>query len=192
MSTWNPSDKNASISLSSGDKTATQTSSSFNAVRSVDSHSSGKYYFEVVVSTLDMFVGIMSSTGSLNSYIGSDNQGIGVWTFNDTYYNNGGTAGTANASIGSATVIGVLVDRDAGNLQFTYDGALGVGPPTFTLPSGAIFAAAGGSNASGGVANGRFTAGELLYLPSGYTAWSTGGGGGGSTVPIKLQLMTGV
>lgn len=51
--TWNPSDKDAAISLSNGNLTATGVSTAFSGVRAVASASSGKKYWEIHVDTLN-------------------------------------------------------------------------------------------------------------------------------------------
>src|SRR6516164_6589714 len=46
VSTWNPSDAGANISLSGGNLIVSATSSTASSVRNTNSHSTGKYYFE--------------------------------------------------------------------------------------------------------------------------------------------------
>lgn len=84
--TWNPSDKTANVTLSSGDlqASALPNTNGQQAVRATISHNSGKYYFEtnlsVIGSNTNSTVGIADSTSSLD-YPGSNtagNNGIGV------------------------------------------------------------------------------------------------------------------
>lgn len=176
MTTWNPADKAASITLSGGDLVATQGGSTFNAVRGTTSKPTsggGKWYFEVVVTTLDAFVGVATSSANLSSYVGSDAHGWGVWSSNDTAYNSGSTQGATPLPIAAGTNVGVLLDLDAGTLQFRYDGALGTSPPTYTLGlTGNVFPAAGFGNSSSGAVTGKFTAADCTYSPpAGFTVW---------------------
>ncbi len=60
--TWNPSDKGAGQTLTNGNLTLTGTT--VEAVRSINPHTTGKYYFEV---TLDAVTGDSQSTGVANS-----------------------------------------------------------------------------------------------------------------------------
>lgn len=79
--TWNPGAKGGNITLSNGNLTITSTTTSFGAVRGIASHSTGFYYYEVVVSASTniglIIFGIGNASTNLNSFAGSDNNSIG-------------------------------------------------------------------------------------------------------------------
>src|ERR1039458_9310106 len=64
--TWNPSDKGSNITLSNGNRTATG-ATAWNSVRGTTSSSTGKLYFETVVTATDTawIVGLGTSAMSL-------------------------------------------------------------------------------------------------------------------------------
>ncbi len=64
--TWNPADKTAGMILSNGNKTVTSTNGGLGGVRTVGTHTTGKWYFELFVNTM---------TGNI-----FDSDGIGICT----------------------------------------------------------------------------------------------------------------
>jgi hypothetical protein len=73
--TWNPSDKNAALTLSNGNLTVTDgTGSAHHNMRAIASRSSGKYYFEIFANTQNFasftFMGCGNSTESLSTQPG--------------------------------------------------------------------------------------------------------------------------
>lgn len=120
--TWNSGDKNASITLSNGDLTATGTGTS-QLVRSATGKSSGQWYFEVTVGTAVTFgtVGVALSTTSTGTWVGGDatpgSYGLGP----AHSYRNGGSDSTANA-VNDGDVVGVAVDLDAGLIWWSVNG----------------------------------------------------------------------
>ena len=75
--TWNPSDKDASVTLSGGNLVASSTSASWAAVRSTISKSSGKWYWEYTVTAIGNghTQGIGNSSATLANYVGQDANG---------------------------------------------------------------------------------------------------------------------
>lgn len=80
---WNPSDKNANITLSNSNQTASQhsVSNSVSSVRSNTSYRDGLIYLEATVDALDVnndwLIGLGDSSASLSNYVGSDIHGVG-------------------------------------------------------------------------------------------------------------------
>ena len=112
--TWNPSDKDAAITLSNGNLTAAQggASSAWRSVRATDSHTPGKYFFEVkldVQSTNGAMAGLATSGASLTNFPGSGATGVG-WQFalgsGGSWYNGSQTFGVTDVlSVGQTGII---------------------------------------------------------------------------------------
>jgi hypothetical protein len=98
--TWNPSDKAASIALSNGNLTASaSTNNSDEMVRSVTSYSSGKYFFQTTGSSCCGAglhqIGFANSTQVLTgNFLGSSTNGFGFTSNNGVVYCNGGISAT--------------------------------------------------------------------------------------------------
>lgn len=91
MTTWNPSDASANITLSGGNLTATTTSATQGAVRATTSVGSGKIYYEATFGHAPITAGRNStgfgwanSTAALGSFIGTDKNGVGAAPINST------------------------------------------------------------------------------------------------------------
>jgi hypothetical protein len=115
--TWDPSNKGASITLSGGNLTATQTANNGTnfSVRSIVSHSTGKYYFEQawVYSSGSSVVagwGTSSATVASSGYqIGvSDNNSIGTALNGSVYYR--GAILTSIQGMTSGNTMGFAID----------------------------------------------------------------------------------
>ena len=114
MTTWNSSDKSATITLSGGNLIATSSTAVSQGVRSTTSKSSGKVYWEVTLTTLtnDIVVGIATGTEALNvaGGLGADANGLGFYAvsptqatyINSVQLNNGSTASSAGAVVSFA------------------------------------------------------------------------------------------
>jgi hypothetical protein len=114
--TWNPSDKDAAIVLTSTNHVATQSgaASAWRSVRATAGFiSTGKWYWEIAVNLRDTsdgwIAGIASSLASLTSFCGSDTRGLGYQTQASAYYNGGGTANQWRGA-GNGAVVGFAVD----------------------------------------------------------------------------------
>ena len=128
--TWrfNPADKNASIVLTNGDRTITQSSGGATGVRGTTSKSSGKWYTEIRydgVFGAGAF-GFGTSGHSLNGDVGSGT-GFG-YSAGGTVSVNGSTLATL-AQYASGTVIGVAVDFAALKVWFSANGVWLSGNP---------------------------------------------------------------
>ena len=160
--TWNPSDKDSTVTLSGGDLTATF---SFGSVRSVASVPSGKYYWEVTFPSgvTTEHIGVATAASAMSMWLGGDAYGWGA-SVSDGVVTNGGI-GVATLSTPPTTTLSVLLDADAKTLKYWVDGAdAGV---TITLTGAAFFAAAGYF----GEATANFGATAFTYTPpAGYEA----------------------
>jgi hypothetical protein len=119
--TWNPSDKNAGITLSNGDLTASFSANN-QAVRATLGKSAGKWYWECYVQA-GIFVGIGTDAASLSAHVGATATG---WSY---YGSGGGTTKYTNgilsvygAAFTTGDTIGVALDMDAGTIVFYKNG----------------------------------------------------------------------
>ncbi len=109
-SAWNPADKDADITLSSGDTVASITAA-LGSVRGFGKDlSSGVWQFEVTIGGDDerQLVGLANALADLSDYPGSDSEAWTYYGFNGIIYNNG-SSGNTNATFGPGDVIGVVV-----------------------------------------------------------------------------------
>jgi hypothetical protein len=125
MTTWNPSDLTANITLSSGNLTATCTAAADNGVRATPSKTSGKYYVEFITGPTfaggDTGVGIATSTANLGT-IGLTASG-GLCTFvSGSVYFNGTNQGISMGPIGGGTNVGLAVDLVNSTAWFRVNG----------------------------------------------------------------------
>lgn len=165
--TWNPSDKAASATLSNGDLTVTTANSGRGFTRSIFSASAGKWYWEIsLVSSSGSHVflpGIALSTASLTLAPGYDANGWGyIGETGKKLTNN--SQSVYGATLAAGDLVSVLLDMDAGSVEFWKNGvSQGV---AFTGLSGAMFAAIGDtSNSNGGVSTANFGASPFTYTP---------------------------
>ena len=116
-STWNPADKNASVTLSNSNYTAASSASS-QLARSVTSHATGKWYAEFNIDAVGTAsLGIATSGMSLSSgYVGSTALGWGDYA-GGQYLNTGSNNGAGTPpGYTSNDIIMVAFDADAGKL----------------------------------------------------------------------------
>lgn len=188
---FNPADKNAGISLSDGNTTATSVVGGWKMVRGTEAKTTGKWYaeFKVVTGVTeiggsgagDVFVGTDDGTSSLNTYPGSSSGGRGYYCRGNYYGTSSGGSGGPNW--GTDRVIGIAYDADAGKIWFSRDGiwngnpVTGDGPYMSSVPTGQKLAF--GPNTVGAVVKLRTSSADLQYpIPDGYNVW-----GGGITEP---------
>lgn len=165
--TWNPSDKDASFTLSGDNLIATKgTASTWRSLRANQGKSSGKWYWEITTSSTVGYClpGVANSTMSLASYTGVDANGWGYFGNSGNKFNNGGTA--YGATWNNTHTIGIALDMDAGTLTF-YKNNVSQGQ-AFTGITGTVYPCSSlYDNASTCTAN--FGATMLTYTPpSGY------------------------
>jgi hypothetical protein len=179
--TWNPSYIPASISLSGGNLTWTQAISTTFTVPATGGFSTGKLYFEVLLSsvTSDCLVGITNqSTGSATVGLGLDAHGFAYDAATGKVYNNNTAFATGSyVTYTSGDRVMVAVDLVNNLLYVGKNGtwSLGGNPSAGTggisIPANTYFPAFGAaSSRSNGTAN--FGATAFTYsLPTGYSAW---------------------
>ena len=167
--TWNPSDKNASITLSSGDLTATNGSSSATdskAVRGTIGNATGKWYWEVTIGTVggNIQLGVAKAAESLSDFVGSGAGGYGYNNFG-TLWNSGSGLVTVSPFV-AGNVIGVALDMDSGEVSFYRNGVLQY---KFTALSGTFYPAV--SMVNGGAVTANFGGSAFAHaIPSGFAA----------------------
>jgi hypothetical protein len=184
--TWNTTDNPSGITRSNGNLTATAVSSGSGSgdgvgLKATTSKSSGKWYFEVLLGTINSFaeVGIAKSTIDIMSLIGLDADGWGYILSGGGIINDGNYVKTDAGSIaGAADVIGVACNFDDHLLYFSKNGTYrfsaspGAQIGGVTIASGAWFPAAF-FDTGGDSMTLRCAAADLSYSPpSGYTAWN--------------------
>jgi len=152
--TWNPADKHSTVTLSGSDLIATSTGGS---VRSTIGKSSGKWYWEVTMSTVAM-PGIANSSASLSSYFGSGGTDSYGWYSGDgnLYFNSAPYIFITTFTTGQ--VLGFALDMDAGTLAFYKANTLYY---TLTGLTGTQYAGTGYSGAT----TANFGASALTYTP---------------------------
>jgi hypothetical protein len=190
--TWNPSDKTTTATLSNGDLTVAFSGTGAGGVRSVYAASSGKWYWEVkFVSGTTPGIGIANATATLST----------VWTtptnaavaYNASIYINNVSQGIAFSLVAGTTVC-IALDVGAKLIWFrsgaagnwnnsgTANPGTGTGGLNITVLGSSLYAL----GATGSTGTARFDAdfGATAFLgtpPSGFTA------GFGPATPPPLQ-----
>lgn len=167
--TWNPSDKNANLTLSNGDLTVTGTTVGWCSARATIGKSTGKWYWEVHFDSglTYLMLGVLTSsmTTANGNYVGIDTTGFG--------YLNGGTGQKYTNATGSAyaattyaagDTIGVALDMDGGTIaMLKNNAALGT---MFSGLSGTFFPGVSHEGSGGNqVTTANFGATALTYSP---------------------------
>jgi hypothetical protein len=199
-STFNPSDKAATVTLSNGNLTATQntTASTFEAGRSTTSRGSGLAYFELTITSRSSSSGHNQGTvfGFANSsatltggYPGANNNSVGAQTGDNPggiLYNTAAYGTYIGTQVSAGDVVGIAVDMNKGlfwiknvttasnwNNSASADPAAGVGGFGVPTVSDAFFMWAGANlGVVADVSTVNFGAAAFAgTLPSGYVAW---------------------
>ncbi len=99
--TWDSSNKDASITLSNGNLTAAGTVATWRSVRGTTSHTTGKWYFElnIEVAGNQHMCGVENASGVLNSFLGSTVNGAG-YNGDGNFYTNAGSVTGLPAVLG--------------------------------------------------------------------------------------------
>lgn len=126
--TLNPSDKSANITLSSGNLTATQTTTGMVRANAAIT-CAGRFYFEVTVNSAIVIsspaIGLVNATTATTAYPGSDNNGVG-YKPNGQIFSNGAnfnsTDGVSMATYGAGDVVCVAVDGPRKAIWFRVNG----------------------------------------------------------------------
>jgi hypothetical protein len=162
--TWNPLDKNASITLSDGNlKLAVGNVNS--SVRSTFAASSGKWYWEITITSSSGYgtVGVTNSLHSLSSSPGNSTVGVGYRCSDGGKVINGTYTASYGASYTTGDVIGVALNMEDGEVTF-YKNNVSQGVAATGL-SGTLFAAAGNENNNSLTWTANFGQSALTYTP---------------------------
>lgn len=171
--TWNPSDKSTLVTLSGGNLIADMTSAASNYfVRSTIGKSTGKWYWEITISSNPvnyafMPAGISQASETVNNWMGFS---AGVsFTFDGGQFYKDGVPLTNPGAWVITDVIGVALDLTSGseNVKFYRNNTLMI---TVTIAAGTYYAGTGTFSTIGAtVAN--FGATAFVYSPpAGYNA----------------------
>lgn len=122
--TWNPSDKGTDVTLDSSNLTATSSVAKYEAVRATIGVSSGTAFWEITAKNLAVTVGIMGSAADLESWVGSDLYGWGLYLSGGTLFGNAANINPAwvATAVANGSVVGFGLDMDAGTLRIWVDG----------------------------------------------------------------------
>lgn len=180
--TWNPSDKGTNVALSNSDLTATGSGGS-GVARATVSKTTGKYYYEAVVTTnvnsSNTLVGVANGAASLAGPLSTANNSTIVFRYDGIVFRGSSNLGDLGANNVDGDIIMIGVDIDNGRFYVGRNGTwlnsadpgAGTGSLSFT-PSGAIYPAVNVAN--GGVWTARFNPSSFSYsVPSGFSAWSS-------------------
>jgi hypothetical protein len=180
FSSWNPADKDATITLSNFDLSASFSFAGPRSLKAVGAKATGKWYWEILIdsstSGSEIF-GVANSSAPNSgdgSGLGQDTNGWG-WRQN-AQLRYGGVIGSYGAGFSGGDVIGVAVDLDAGKMWFSVNGVwAGSGDPetaanpAFATLTGSLMPSASGATANIHVAN--FGGSAFAYtVPTGFTA----------------------
>jgi hypothetical protein len=171
FATWNPSDKNAGLTLSNSNKTVTGAAGATDtwmSARSTISKVAGKWYWEVTVSsTTPTLIGVGTSASSLSQFAGQNLTSWGYYSADGAIFNNGANAATGTPSVyTTGDVIGVAIDLDSATktIRFYKNGVAQGGGPTTV--SGTLFAMVSARDtAVAGLTTTNFGASAFSFTP---------------------------
>lgn len=186
--TWNPSDKNASVTLSGGNLIATSAGGSFQSVRGSTAKSSGKWVFEINVdSGTQHMLGLANASEALTNFPGaSGNNSVGYYSAGGLKYINGSSA-AYGAGYAINDDVMVCVDVDARTCFFIRAGTTN-GSIDISAITGDLYAMWSCNTAGANTVNFGGSA-FVNTVPSGYEAWNNDAGGGSAP---KRALLLGV
>lgn len=178
LNEWNPLDKAANVTLSNLNRTATTAAAGDKGCRGVVGKSSGKWYFEAIMSgTLNSLIGLStSSMANTGVSLGGDTNGIGWYYFNGKVYHNNIVQSIA-VSYAAGQVLQVAVDFGATSVWFGLDNTFtgspsaGTGASFTALPAGTYYPTFNGSGASRICDLYSIGANMAFSPPSGFSAW---------------------
>jgi hypothetical protein len=187
MTTWNPSDKSANVTLSNGNLTVGASTGADGGVRSNLSKATGKVYFEYTVVNIaggDTGVGIATGTASLTAIGPFATGAISIYGSGSIYFNGSDTGKTIGGSVGTICIAvditgGLFWARwNAGNWNGsgTANPATGVGGINIAalFPTNAVFASNSTNNTAVNITVNFGATAFAQTAPSGFTAWDSG------------------
>lgn len=184
--TFNPADKSALITLSNGNLTGTGTTGGTgdDLVRSTTSKTSGKLYFEgtMTLNGAESALGVANSTASLTAFLGTDNNGVGLYRSGKVYI--GGSNTITGPSMNNGDIFGVAVDFGGQLIWFrnnnastvwnaggTANPATGIGGQSFAAITGPYFFCFDIPANSSAVTTVNPGNSFNVAAPSGFSAW---------------------
>jgi hypothetical protein len=181
MTTWNPADKDADITLSNSNFTASITNPQTGSIRSTTSKTSGKWYLEYVANWNNVICncGIMQAGAGLTGATGFDSLGWGIQSNGNWFTVNNSSPTNIGGTGADGDVLGFCLDLNANKFYLTKNGASLLGNPVAgtggtTIAAATWFAGCGSAPASGktGVMTANFGGNSLSFQPpSGFSAW---------------------
>jgi hypothetical protein len=185
VTNWNPADKHADISLSNFNKTAAEVGANPRSVRSINPKSTGKWYFEVWLSSGTPGVGLAIGLGdnAFDLALPIYDTGQSAWCIDaagDLYDN--GTSIASSTALADSDIVGIAVDFDNGYMWVYVNNALVNGstdPPTsanadFTTIAGTLYPCCS-TEMSVNFLTGAWLADDQAYTPpTGFSAWDDG------------------
>lgn len=129
-----PTDTDANITLSNGDKTALSGTTGFKSARLKHGKGTGKWRFQVTIDALpaaEIGIGISGPLYSRGTYLGATRQGIAYIQDNRVVYN-ASTAGNGAGAYTTGDVIDVYVDATARKVWFAKNGVVSGNPTAGT------------------------------------------------------------
>jgi hypothetical protein len=126
--TWDPDNKDWRIELSE-DKLSAIGGGSFNSIRSIFGTTSGKYYWEIGPTDIDIRVGVMISTNTGFSGDMGERTNCGGWGYrithgsSDLYFSENHSHYGSDIPAHPGGIIGIALDMDIGNIFFSLDGS---------------------------------------------------------------------
>ena len=199
FATWNPLGALSTPPTFSNGNTTAAVPTSGGAFRSTLAASSGKYYCEVKVTTLENFaVGIQPIDSAYNVSIFGDSSGIGLYGTNGEVYKNGSNIG-AVASVSNNDIIGMAIDLDNNNIYFSVNGQYASGLSgswnqsfgsayAVAINSGHTYTIAGVNGSSGTTSNISINFGNGVF---GTTAVSSAGTPGSTPGTFEYDVPSG-
>lgn len=162
--TWNPNDKDTKITLSNNNLTASCTA--YGLVRSTDYKTSGRWYFEVRVTsfTNHLDIGVGNKLEALTGYAGATINSVGYASNGGIYWNG---LKVNNLPTFSNNLIGIIVDIEDNYISFYKDGVRVHKFPVDLKSMGEIYAMVSGANSTGTrVSTVNFGASTFAYANS--------------------------
>jgi hypothetical protein len=127
---WNPADAGSGVTVGgTGNLTATfaQSFGTHAGVRSLASHSTGKFYAECTITVVgDGQYGVANAGASIATYVGASVNSTGYANGGQVFQDNGtDISGGTFATFASGDVLGMAVDLGAGLIWFSKNGTYG-------------------------------------------------------------------
>ena len=190
--TWNPSDKSASVTLSGGNLTATSSGAVDQAVRATVGFTNGKHYAEFTNSGTwsggtNIGIGITTATAPLGTVGNTKNAAFIAIAYNGDIWFNGVDTGSTLLQYTTTALIRIAIDLDNKRAWITnrlanWNGdSSGLANPATNVGGIDISAVFTGtvpaypmlcSNVNGTVTTANFGGSAFSYpVPSGFTAW---------------------